>query len=28
VTAALKPVLLEHRDFVFKNYLELPVDLS
>ncbi len=28
VVAALKPILLEHRDFIFKNYLELPVDLS
>jgi glutathione S-transferase len=28
VLAALKPILLEHRDFIFKNYLELPVDLS
>jgi glutathione S-transferase len=28
VVAALKPVLIEHRDFIFKNYLELPVDLS
>ena len=24
----LKPILIEHRDFIFKNYLELPVDLS
>jgi glutathione S-transferase len=28
VVAALNPNLLEHRDFIFKNYLELPVDLS
>ena len=28
VIAALKPILIEHRDFIFKNYLELPVDLS
>jgi glutathione S-transferase len=28
VVAALKPILIEHRDFIFKNYLELPVDLS
>jgi glutathione S-transferase len=28
VIAALKPILLDHRDFIFKNYLELPIDLS
>ncbi|HZC45613.1 MAG TPA: hypothetical protein VE243_04000 [Candidatus Acidoferrum sp.] len=28
IVAAIKPILLEHRDFIFKNYLELPVDLS
>jgi glutathione S-transferase len=28
VAAALKPILFEHRDFIFKNYLELPVDLA
>ena len=28
VVAALKTILIEHRDFIFKNYLELPVDLS
>src|SRR5271170_4851052 len=28
VVAAIKPILLEHRDFIFKTYLELPVDLS
>jgi glutathione S-transferase len=28
VVAALKPILIEHRDLIFKNYLELPVDLS
>jgi hypothetical protein len=28
VVGALKPILLEHHDFIFKNYLELPVDLS
>lgn len=28
VVAALKPILIEHRDFIFTNYLELPVDLS
>ncbi|MGA8644570.1 hypothetical protein [Candidatus Binatus sp.] len=28
VVAALKPILIEHRDFIFKNYLELPIDLS
>ena len=28
ILAALKPILIEHRDFIFRNYLELPVDLS
>ncbi len=28
VIAALKPILIEHRDFIFKNSLELPMDLS
>ena len=28
IVAAIKPILIEHRDFIFKNYLELPVDLS
>ena len=28
VVAALKPILIEHRDFIFKNYLKLPIDLS
>jgi glutathione S-transferase len=28
VVAAARPILFEHRDFIFKNYLELPVDLS
>jgi glutathione S-transferase len=28
IVAATKPILIEHRDFIFKNYLELPVDLS
>lgn len=28
IVAALKPILIEHRDFIFENYLELPVDLS
>ena len=28
IVAATKPILFEHRDFIFKNYLELPVDLS
>jgi hypothetical protein len=28
VLAALKPILLEHRDFIFKNYFDLPMDLS
>ena len=28
IVAATHPILIEHRDFIFKNYLELPVDLS
>ena len=28
IVAATHPILLEHRDFIFGNYLELPVDLS
>jgi glutathione S-transferase len=28
IVAATKTILIEHRDFIFKNYLELPVDLS
>jgi hypothetical protein len=28
IVAAMDPILFEHRDFIFKNYLELPVDLS
>jgi glutathione S-transferase len=28
VVGALKPILIEHRDFIFKNYLEIPIDLS
>jgi glutathione S-transferase len=28
IVAAMRPILFEHRDFIFKNYLELPVDLS
>ena len=28
IVAAIHPILIEHRDFIFKNYLELPVDLS
>ena len=28
IVAAIKPILIEYRDFIFKNYLELPVDLS
>ena len=28
VVAATHPILIEHRDFIFKNYLELPMDLS
>ena len=27
VQAAVKPILLEHRDFIYNEYLELPVDL-
>jgi len=27
VQAAVKPILLEHRDFIYQEYLELPVDL-
>ena len=27
VQAAVKPLLLEHRDFIYQEYLELPVDL-
>ena len=28
IVAATNPILLDHRDFIFKDYLELPVDLS
>lgn len=28
IVAAAHPILFEHRDFIFTNYLELPVDLS
>jgi hypothetical protein len=28
IVAATNPILIEHRDFIFKNYLELPIDLS
>ena len=28
IVAATHPLLIEHRDFIFENYLELPVDLS
>jgi hypothetical protein len=28
IVAAIHPILIEHRDFIFKNYLELTVDLS
>jgi len=28
IVAATKTILIEHRDFIFKNYLELPVDLA
>ena len=27
VQAALNPILLEHRDFIYHDYLELPIDL-
>lgn len=27
IKAAMDPTLLTHRDFVYRNYLELPVDL-
>ena len=27
VQAAVKPILLEHRDFIYQEYLELPIDL-
>ena len=27
VQAAVTPLLLEHRDFVYHEYLELPIDL-
>jgi hypothetical protein len=27
VQAAVTPVLLEHRDLVYRNYLETPIDL-
>jgi glutathione S-transferase len=27
VQAAVKPILLEHRDFLYREYLELPIDL-
>ena len=26
ITAALDPILLEHRDFVYEEFLELPLD--
>ncbi len=28
IIAAMNPILFEHRDFIFRNYFELPVDLS
>jgi glutathione S-transferase len=28
IVAATSAILIEHRDFIFRNYLELPVDLS
>jgi len=27
IQAAVKPILLEHRDFIYREYLELPIDL-
>ncbi|HXG18453.1 MAG TPA: hypothetical protein VNN62_05200 [Methylomirabilota bacterium] len=27
IQAAVAPLLLEHRDFIYRNYLELPIDL-
>jgi hypothetical protein len=27
IQAAAKPILFEHRDFIYREYLELPVDL-
>ena len=27
IQAAAKPILFEHRDFIYRTYLELPVDL-
>ena len=27
IQAAVTPLLLEHRDFIYRNYLELPIDL-
>lgn len=27
IAAAVSPVLLEHRDFIYRTYLELPIDL-
>lgn len=27
IQAAAKPILFEHRDFIYKQYLELPIDL-
>jgi glutathione S-transferase len=28
VDAAIDPILIEHRDYIYNTYLELPVDLS
>jgi glutathione S-transferase len=28
IVAAAHPILFEHRDYIFRNFLELPVDLS
>jgi len=27
IQAAVKPILMEHRDFIYREYLELPIDL-
>ena len=27
VQAAVTPLLVEHRDFIYREYLELPIDL-
>jgi hypothetical protein len=27
IQAAAEPILFEHRDFIYREYLELPIDL-